>query len=303
MGDGNTYYSASGDHLYNASGQYSVKFKVENDSGCVESLSKPIIILPTPVADFEAVEVCIPDVTNFIDLSTIANPGSIYNRGWDFGDGNVFVGGQKASNTYSSFGAYNVKLSAEGYNGCKDSIIKQVQIIKSPTAGFIGPEGPVELGTPIDFINQSIDFTNWYWSFGDGSMNNFTIDPSHEYVNKGSYSVSLIVENGICSDTITKLVEISSGISAYVPTGFSPNGDGLNDDFLPITNVTEDDEFQFLVFNKWGNVIFEAADYQQGWDGTYQGKVAQNGIYVWSLIVVKGGGEIREMRGKLTLFR
>ena len=85
-----------------------------------------------------------------------------------------------------------------------------------------------------------------------------------------------------------------------VPNAFSPNNDGLNDVFLPrIENV---DEYELLIFNRWGDVIFHTNDPSLGWDGTYKSKPLPSGDY-WYVIRLNESADNREFKGNFSLVR
>lgn len=83
------------------------------------------------------------------------------------------------------------------------------------------------------------------------------------------------------------------GITVRFPNGFTPDGDGLNDVFLPVTGDFTPTAYRLLVFNRWGEVIFESADFRQGWDGTYKGRLAPQGIYYYKVEIEASGYNIK----------
>ena len=100
------------------------------------------------------------------------------------------------------------------------------------------------------------------------------------------------------SDTVSIEVVINP---LFVPTGFSPNGDGLNDVLKVIGGGTT--YFKFLIFDKWGNVVFETSDISKGWDGTYKGKLVKNDTYIWKLEYVDDNGDLQNRIGNVTVVR
>ena len=83
------------------------------------------------------------------------------------------------------------------------------------------------------------------------------------------------------------------GITVRFPNGFTPDGDGLNDVFLPVTGDFTPTAYRLLVFNRWGEVIFESADFRQGWDGTYKGRLAPQGMYYYKVEIEASGYNIK----------
>ena len=70
----------------------------------------------------------------------------------------------------------------------------------------------------------------------------------------------------------------------YIPNAFTPDGDTYNETFQPVfTSGFDPYDFKLLIFNRWGEVVWESNDASVGWDGTYNGKLVQNGTYVWKV--------------------
>jgi gliding motility-associated-like protein len=70
----------------------------------------------------------------------------------------------------------------------------------------------------------------------------------------------------------------------YVPNTFTPDNNGMNEVFLPIfTSGFDPYDYNLLIFNRWGEIVFESYNHQVGWDGTYRGRLVQDGTYVWKI--------------------
>ena len=100
------------------------------------------------------------------------------------------------------------------------------------------------------------------------------------------------------SDTVSIEVVINP---LFVPTGFSPNGDGLNDVLKVIGGGTT--YFKFLIFDKWGNVVFETSDISKGWDGTYKGIDLPTDVFIYVVEASFLNNQIVKLKGDVTLFR
>jgi gliding motility-associated-like protein len=101
----------------------------------------------------------------------------------------------------------------------------------------------------------------------------------------GFYPVTLVAFNEFgCSDTAALSIQLIEEPLIYVPNSFTPNFDGTNDVFLPIIGSGIDIyTYRLLIFNRWGEVIFESLNKEVGWDGTYGGKIMQDGVYIWKI--------------------
>ncbi|MBN8556831.1 MAG: gliding motility-associated C-terminal domain-containing protein, partial [Burkholderiales bacterium] len=141
------------------------------------------------------------------------------------------------------------------------------------------------------FLNNSVNAATHYWTFGDGS-NSSILEPQHTYPGKGEYLVTLHVSsNDGCKDSLTMPVEIKPVFTIYIPNAFTPDGNGTNDFFT--AKGQEITEFRMMIFNRWGELIFETDNIEKGWDGRANGgdDIAQDGVYVYKI-------EVRDFRNK-----
>ncbi len=112
------------------------------------------------------------------------------------------------------------------------------------------------------------------WSWQDGSEDRF-----YEVENSGLYNVMVTKDGCINFDSIY----ISKGsVKIAIPNAFSPNGDGQNDEFGAISNEPLV-EYQLLIFDRWGKLIFESHQIEQGWNGRYNGEECPLGTYAWKI--------------------
>lgn len=94
-------------------------------------------------------------------------------------------------------------------------------------------------------------------------------------------------------------VEIVPPLSVYMPNAFTPDGDGLNDIFIPVgKGITE---FTLQIFNRWGELIFESNDYKKGWDGTFKNEAVPIGAYIYKLTAKGNGSRHIEKNGSVTV--
>lgn len=87
----------------------------------------------------------------------------------------------------------------------------------------------------------------------------------------------------------------------YVPTGFSPNGDNNNDMLFIFGGDVK--QLHFVIYNRWGQIVFETKDQTVGWDGTHHGKLVQSGVYAYKLTVTDNKGVLTSTSGNLTVIR
>jgi gliding motility-associated-like protein len=142
------------------------------------------------------------------------------------------------------------------------------------------------------------------WDFGNGQSAPYEPGntPDQTYPGAGNYTVTLTLENsGGCLDTAFATLCILPEVPVFIPDIFSPNGDGNNDVFRlrghGITNV------EFLVYSRWGELVFSSKDINKGWDGTINGKPQPSGNYIYYIQASLNDGTVQELKGEVTLIR
>jgi len=190
-------------HVFSNYGQYPVKLKVISDSNCVQEQIKTIQIYPKPVADFLVQNTCQGDSVSFTSLSSI--PYGTFQNHWNFGNGTTAQ--QLSPKTYyDSSAIYYPQLIAVSDRGCSDTVLKLLVTFDRPEAAFDFQSECY--GIPIEFHNTSMVnygiIDSYLWNFGDNT-NSTLPDPVKEYLNEGTYSVSLIaVSSNGCKDTVVQ---------------------------------------------------------------------------------------------------
>jgi len=244
-----------------------------------------VVVNPLPAITFsgDTLSGCAPLCVNFTGSSTPA----ISNCTWNFGDNSTGTGAN-AQHCYMNAGSYSVTLHVDDVNGCKDSLTvpNYITAYPTPVAGFnlVSPNPATLIESTISIHDLSTGGDTCLWDFGDG--HHITVigcgDVAITYADTGTYLVRQIVVNQFgCSDTLTYDVYIIPYTTLYVPNTFTPNGDGKNDVFLAFGEFV--DNFDMMIFDRWGNLIFESKDMQKGWDGKANGgkELAQIDTYVY----------------------
>ena len=161
------------------------------------------------------------------------------------------------------------------------------------------------------FDNISTNAVSYNWSFGDGSANSSVTNPSHTYKiteDNNSFNVILVATSaGGCSDTSIVTIGVYQNVSYFVPNSFTPDGDLFNNEFKPIFNSeVSEDNYSLLIFNRWGEVIFESKNKNIGWDGTFgPDKIkCQSNVYSWKIEFSKNSNDERiRLVGHVNLLR
>jgi len=210
FGDGTTASGQNVAHTFTTANTYVVKL-VNVFGGCNDSVSKPIIVLAPPVANFKADDTvsCSNSLTvNFTDLSSNATLWS-----WNFGDGNS-SSVQNPSHTYSSYGSYTVTLTVSNSTGCSGTVAKtsyiqivqpSVQITNLPLFGC----APFSLA-PIIKDSLAGGVTGYLWDYGDGTTSTAASPPPHVYA-AGTYVLTLTLTGvGGCSASTSDTVKVGT---------------------------------------------------------------------------------------------
>ncbi|MDD3877915.1 MAG: PKD domain-containing protein [Bacteroidales bacterium] len=278
-------------HLYNSSGTYNVELVVSTLNGCKDSIIKIVTTYPNPELNFEAEQAgCSQFCTQFSDLSTISG-GSIVIWQWDFGNGTNSYGPNPNAcftNNSGSLINFDVTLTAISNQNCTTVITKPdyITVYPLPIAAFTYfPHETTVLEPVIHFHDHSIGAAYWYWNFGDNSQINNYQNPFHLYEDTGTYLIQLLVENIYgCVDSTQSSVTVQPDWSIYIPSAFTPNGDADNDYFMPKGYGI--DEFEMMIFNRWGDLIFVSNDLMKGWDGRINdgsSEVCPQDVYVYKI--------------------
>ncbi len=242
-------------------GDYSVE--ITNSLGCTATSNTVIVSFNTGITVSIYNADPFPCDGDVVYLSTTQNYNQI---NWTTGESGIQI-------AVTTSGRYGVTVVNSG--GCTAS--KNIDI------DFL-PKPMVEAGDDVtsDCIKGAILKGTGdgapIWEPALGLSNNNTFDVNAFPINTTMYY--LTVDNGTCKATDSVVVSAECS-SIYLPSAFTPNGDGLNDVFMAFGIDLKD--FQLVIYNRWGEKIFQTQDITLGWDGTYRGAPSPLGLYVWEL--------------------
>ncbi|MFT5823187.1 MAG: gliding motility-associated-like protein, partial [Crocinitomix sp.] len=294
FGDGSSGAVADPIKNYTTPGTYDATLTITSDFGCEDVITIPVNVFEKPTANFtsDLTAICSPDCIEFSSLSVSATTG-ISNWEWIFESGDVaFEENPRIcfSEVYTDQ-LYDLELIVTNDFGCKDtiSVTDYVTVTASPIASFDCTPDVIDIFDPtIELTNNSENAYAFTWNFGDSSPFSNTSDPTHTYPEvPGSYTITLeaFSQNGLCSDIIQKIVTVNDVIIYYIPNTFTPDGDTFNETFSPVFRSGYDPyDFHLIIFNRWGEKVFETFDAFYGWDGTYGDLgLVESGVYIWAL--------------------
>lgn len=289
--------------VYSQLGVYPISLTV-SQYGCVKTVTDSVGLYDSPKAKFSISGGlgCAPVYVQLIDSSTAAT-SMIYN--WNLGD-NSSMNTPNPSHSYENPGNYTITLTVITTTGCKDTSTfvypNAVQVIAYPQAGLVANPTEASIFDPfITFSDISQGATNCALQFSDGTYTeqcNYT----HTFTDTGFFKVTQFVKNELnCIDSTSITVYISPEFRLFIPDAFTPNGDGLNDVFLPSSIGVK--EYTFQIFNRWGENIYHTNGLHDAWDGTYNGVASPQGVYVYILSLIDIKGNSRSYQGKIVLLR
>jgi gliding motility-associated-like protein len=205
---------------------------------------------------------------------------------------------------FNNLSAGTYTLNVSDANGCSFTKTVSIVNIPGPNADFTASQQNGSDSLNVVFTNQSSFGQNitYYWNFGNGILDtttNLNFSPDQTFYGTNTYTVTLVASNGIpgCNDTTSLLIYIDITPFIEVPNVFTPNNDGVNEYFT--VNYKGYKDLNMIIFNRWGNKIFETTNLSVGWDGAG----ASEGTYYYIVTGKSINNEPFESKGYLTLLR
>jgi gliding motility-associated-like protein len=265
----------------------------QDANGCDVITTLNLTIIQSPNSDFSVqAEICAP--ADIVITPDFIETGNTYQ--W-------YVDGELASSTptFSSIvtnpGCSAVRLVATNTNGCasETTVNSAFCVEETPIADFsFNQEFASSINPIVQTSNTSVGANSYLWNLPNGSSTEFqpTITFDGE---EGTYSITLYAYtiNG-CVDSITKTIRYKEEIIFFIPNTFTPDNDEHNNSFgVVIASGIDIYNFSLILFNRWGEKIWESHDPSIHWNGTYNGKMVQDGMYTWKLDFKEKHGDKR----------
>jgi gliding motility-associated-like protein len=289
-----------GVHTYPGIGNYLVRLIVKGDY-CSDSTYTSVEIIPhPPIACFNPVDPgCMPLTIQFENTSSYSTSFL-----WEFGDGAV-SNKPNPEYTYYEDGVYNIKLTAWGEDGrTTDTYGTTNEVYVLPNAYFeVAPRYVYVNDQAVHFSNGSANGDVYLWDFGDGEGSDEK-DPTHVYTKEGTYDVTLNVwTSNDCYDVYVfqtaVLVEPTGKI--VFPNAFRPESPIEENRVFKPGILDHVENYHLMIFNRWGELIFESHDQNVGWDGSVDGKMAKEDVYIWKVEGNYTNGQPFTDKGDVTL--
>ena len=306
------------DSLINTNPTVETEYCVTVTDGCEttpKTICSKVIMreVPMPLFTTDTIEGCNPSIISFSDLTE----NGYYLAETQTTQLNWLVGGTVYNDSlfdhlFENVGEYDVHLEVYTQFGCHNTILAEeyISIHEVPSATFYAISNPTTIfNTEVEMINntQGNNLT-FQWSNVGGipasSNSEFPIVLYPEGI-AADYPVELIVTNEFnCVDVTTDIVHIISDVIIYAPNAFTPDNDNLNNDWRVYIDGININEFHLIMFNRWGEIVWESYDPEGVWDGTYVGNKNQDGTYVWTLIAKDATSDKKyEFKGQVTVIR
>ncbi|MFZ4796451.1 MAG: LamG-like jellyroll fold domain-containing protein [Bacteroidia bacterium] len=178
--------------------------------------------------------------------------------------------------------------------------------VNIPKANFLTSTSSGKKPLTILFKNNSLPvYINSFWTFGNTENSNL-FNPKTIYTKAGKFSVKLLVTDSIgCKDSAFKEITVYDDLIVSIPNAFTPNNDILNDFFiLKVSDISQVVNIKGSIWNRWGEMIYEYSyPINNGWDGTNNGIVCSEGVYLYVFEVETIYNESFKYHGTVTLIR
>ncbi|MFT7344633.1 MAG: gliding motility-associated-like protein [Lentimonas sp.] len=258
-------------------------------------------------------EICIGSNGN-VFLTTTSGQGPfniVYSDGTSnfnlngVGPNSSFLVSPTSNATYTVVSVSNTETSCSG--GGQGTVTITVQ---NPNATF-DIEGDITLDGIVSFVNTTSGANPIQWILPDESLlpGDEVVNFSFSDLGEGLYNACLIVESPTianCIDTTCKDIEINGDISVFIPNTFTPNGTKFNEEFIPVINGATSIGYSFLIFNRWGGLVFETDDMRNGWNGSLNnnGPTLNTGFYTYVVnVVAESNSEKKVITGNVSLLK
>ncbi len=301
FGDGTSADSASPTHVWTIPGIYQVRMISIDSTRCHprDTCYETYRLKPNAIASFNMLPTACSGVS--VKFDNTSNPNAQFT--WIFSDGAV-SNMVHPSHTFDSAGVFTITLIIRDTCTCDvfDTTRTTINILAFPIADFIIDRDSFYYLDQIQFTNLSQNFTNVLWEFGNGDTS-IEENPLYQYQEIHAQRpciIAYIVGTG-CADTFCRDIYINYDAIIGVPNAFSPNGDGTNDvvkvEGLGIV------ELEFMIFNRWGEKVFQSNDKAIGWDGIYKGAPQEMDVYGYTAKAKFLDNSRKLLKGNITLLR
>ncbi len=271
----------------------------ENKSPVQEQVQNPVTQQPSAPATAlsAAFRTDISKICAGTSVQFIADKNESCTYKWFFGDGQSSVE-QNPTHIFTEAGTYAVKLRVLSVKDKKQAEQKNTIVVIAAPSVQINHDISEENHLQVRFEGDADKANEWKWDFGDRQFSSMQ-NPTHTYTKKGNYKVSLTAKNAAgCTSVTVKDIVLKNEIDLLAPNAFSPDGNGVNDTWMPVALLSGDYIFSLTITDIAGNVVFKTSDKNRAWDG----QNAKTGdTFIWRAVVKDKNGEDSNYQGLITI--
>jgi gliding motility-associated-like protein len=302
FGDGNTSSAQNPIHTFSPVSQnYNVRLRITTTTGC-GTIERTKTIFPgglLATAAFDFIAKCDSGYVRFTNLSTVNPDTASVQYLWDFGDGNT----SSLTNPVHSFagaGTFPVRLSILTSTPCLNKTVTQTLNLETLNITAIADQ-EIDAGQSVQLFTSG-GGNSFVWTPDTWLSDDSVATPIATPGNNIKYKVVVRNDAG-CSDSDYVSIKIRPLPGIYMPTGFTPNNDGLNDEVKPI--ITKEFTLQqFAIYNRWGQRVFTTSQIGAGWNGMLNGIVQNSGVYAWTISATDTrDNKKHELKGTFVIIR
>jgi len=323
-GANNTAVGFTANHTFSQVGTYNIRAFLSNACGTdtlyfmALSIVDCNIITPTITGIKLIGDTCILPSSLTLQAEGISSSTYFF---WNFGDpasgvnDTITITGLSPSpfptHTFSSAGVYTVCVSFQEPGFPISTVCRTISIGLCCNGIIASNDTCIQNNIPFSIISPAT-ISSVSWNFNDpstGANNTSTsLSPTHLFSAAGTYNISSIVNFACGADTIYKTISIINCDSIlgpcqlFIPTAFTPNGDGMNDNFRPKANC-KTEKYELMIYNRWGQVVFTTRNQNNFWDGKLKNKDAPAGSYIYMLKYKFPSQDFMKANGSILLIR
>ncbi len=296
LGDGSTLSAKDLTHIYKYSGEYSIVLAVSNDAPCYDTAVAVIAVDSISDISIKVTDSVLCGGRSVAFSGIYSESGNTGVR-WSFSDSSTVFNENPIVRGFVYSGMLTVRLDAY-YRACPDTFAtRTVWAFDHPQVYLGGDTSICPGGAAITLRDRTIGDVpgvRWVWSTGEKTRTIQATSP-------GSYWVTITLDGCTATDTI----QLVGDCFMDVPNVFSPNGDGVNDYFMPRPDAAKGlGTFSMSIFNRWGQTVFETDNiYGRGWDGRFNGSEQPQGVYIYLIDATFVDGQKETHKGNVTLLR
>ncbi len=277
-------------HQFSVNPPVTTQYTVTITDGCETTplvLNTEVFVAPLPVPSYEVLnpEQCEPAVFTIVNTTDPALSQFNY---WWVEPNDMYLNQDTITTDTLWAGSYDLQMVVTSYLGCVDSMYftDALDVKPKPIAFFRHSPNPVLMfNTDVLFTNYSVGGYTYEWWFEEGYPSTSTqtnVQVSFPDGETGIYEIELVTTSELgCTDTMIYDLIVFPEVLIYAPNTFTPDGDEFNQTWRVFMEGIDLQDFELLIYNRWGELVWESHDISVGWDGTYGGKIVPTGTYTW----------------------